>query len=187
MKVLEFQVMLGDKPVGSHRFQLEQGSDGAQLVKSEARFDVHLLGIPVYRYRHQATERWQSGCLLQMTAATQDGGKTHRVTGATRDGRFQIDGQAQPQSCPSSYAYWDLDRLRQAQALVNPQTGRVDVIRLEPRGQERLVVRGEPVMTNRHRLHAGELVIDLWHTPAGEWVQLESAVSPDRRLRYRLK
>jgi hypothetical protein len=184
---LEFEVLLGDKPIGTHHFRIEQGQEGAQLVRSEASFELRLLGISVYRYRHQATERWQSGCLLSMSATTWDDGKVLRVAGELRDGQFHVRGQLPPAGdCPSSYAYWDLDRLQRAQHLVNPQTGKCDAIRLEPRGVEQLVVRGQPVQTNRHRLYAGGLVIDLWHTLSGDWVQLESTAS-ERRLRYRLR
>jgi hypothetical protein len=183
---LDFEVLLGDKPIGTHRFDVDEQANGFLVVRSKASFELRLMGIAVYKYRHQATERWQSGCLLSMSATTRDGGKVLRVAGEMRDGRFQVEGQPQPAAeCPSSYAYWDLERLRFAQQLVNPQTGKHDAIRLESRGQEQLVVRGESVQTNRHRLYAGGLVIDLWHTLSGDWVQLESTAS-QRRLLYRL-
>ena len=67
------EAALDGKPIGEHRYTLERGADGApQRVLSDARFDVRLLGIPVYRYRHQAQERWQGGCLQAIQADTDE-------------------------------------------------------------------------------------------------------------------
>ena len=59
---LTFAVSLDDKPIGRHRFRI--ADDGAtRVVESEASFDVRILRVPVYRYRHRNTETWQNGCL----------------------------------------------------------------------------------------------------------------------------
>jgi hypothetical protein len=54
-----FAATLDGKPIGTHRFVVF-GPTAARRVESRARFTVRVLGIPVYRYRHEADERWQA-------------------------------------------------------------------------------------------------------------------------------
>ena len=60
----DFEVLLDGKPIGRHGFQIDRGPGGIEQVVSTARFDVKILGLTVYRYRHDATERWRDGCLV---------------------------------------------------------------------------------------------------------------------------
>ena len=75
---LSFAVLLDGEPIGTHRFELyEQGE--ARRVLSKARYDVKLLGIPVYRYRHEALEQWRGDCLVKLEARTDDDGEVSTV------------------------------------------------------------------------------------------------------------
>ena len=79
---LEFEVFLDAKPVGTHRFDILRAADGTQTVKSVAAFDVKILGFVAYRYRHEATEHWAQGCLVQIKSSTNDNGRD--AAGVTR-------------------------------------------------------------------------------------------------------
>jgi hypothetical protein len=184
---LAFDVQLDGRGIGSHTFVLTpDGADG-QRVKSTARFEVKLLGIRVYRYRHDADERWQRGCVQSLAADTDDNGDKVTVRGARTEGAFRLE---QPQagsissSCVATYAYWDLALLRKQQHLLNPQTGKWDAARLESVGAEELKRNGVSVPAQHYRLHAAELVIDLWYSRDGEWLQLGSDAKGKRRLMY---
>jgi hypothetical protein len=73
----DFAVTLDDKPIGRHRFELAgEPASGEWALKSQADYDVKLLGLTVYTYRHSATERWRAGCLSQLDARTDDNGDT---------------------------------------------------------------------------------------------------------------
>jgi Family of unknown function (DUF6134) len=170
-----FQVLLDDRPIGSHRFEIQRAADGAQVVTSTAAFDVKILGFVAYRYRHQATERWAQGCLAQINSTTNDNGRRHKVAHGGLDG------------CVITYAYWDPERLLRQRALLNPQTGIVDAVQVDAMGEESIVVRGAPVRADRYRLRNDKLVIDLWYSKAGEWLQLDSTTDSKRQLRYRLR
>jgi hypothetical protein len=171
---LDFEVSLDSRPVGTHRFDILRAADGSQTVRSVAEFEVKILGFIVYRYRHEATERWEQGCLVQIKSSTNDNGRALQVSRVFRDG------------CVSSYAYWDPARLLQQRELLNPQTGEFDPVQIESLGEETLVVRGAPVLADRYRLSNGKLVIDLWYSKAGEWLQLDSTTPSNRKLHYRL-
>jgi hypothetical protein len=186
----DFEVRLDDRPVGSHRFTVREEGGGTALVNSEATFDVRLLGITVYRYRHRATERWAEGCLTAMDATTDDNGRRLRVLGGLRDGRFLLEQPATataPSACLLGYAYWDRDRLLRQRTLLNPQTGVLDAVRFESLGETPLQVRGVAQAADHFRLHSAQFVIDLWYSKTGEWLQLESTTTSRRRLHYRLR
>jgi len=157
---LTFAVLLDGKPVGSHRFELHE--DGAtRRVTSSARFDVKVLGIPVYRYRHEAIEQWRGDCLTKIDARTDDGGEITRVTTV-------------PEGCVMSFAYWNPRMLAQNE-LLNAQTGQIERIAVTALGG------------GRYQISGTKYPIELAYSPQGEWLALDSTVAGGRRLSYRLQ
>jgi len=187
-RVYEFDVNLDKRPIGTHRFTVSRQPDGTADIRSAATFDVKLLGITAYRYRHQAAEQWKEGCLASIDATTNDNGKSLKVAGLRRDDRFQLDHPTSTPlpACLAAYAYWDRDLLLRQDALLNPQTGKLDALRVEPLGRETLELQGQAVAAERYRLHAAQNVIDLWYSARGDWLRLESTTG-SRRLIYRLR
>jgi hypothetical protein len=171
---IDFEVLLDSRSVGTHRFDIHRTADGTQQVSSVAAFDVKFLGLPLYRYRHQATERWTQGCLAQIDSSTDDNGRRLQLARRLREG------------CVSSYAYWDPQVLLRQRELLNPQTGELDQVQVEAMGEEMLMVRGAAQRADRFRLRSGKLVIELWYSKAGQWLQLQSTTDSNRQLRYRL-
>jgi hypothetical protein len=170
----QFDVLLDKRRVGSHTFDIQRAADGTQQVSSLAAFDVKIIGVPAYRYHHQANEKWARGCLVQIESMTNENGRRSAVSRELRGG------------CVSSYAYWDPERLLQQHELLNPQTGQMDAVKFEAMGEETLQVRGESRRANHYRLRGPKLVIDLWYSKQGEWLQLDSTTDSSRRLHYRL-
>ena len=76
--------------------------------------------------------------------------------------------------------------LRQTQ-LLNAQTGALDQTRVVDLGGETITGRGAPVPAKRYRITGPKNPIDLWYSPADEWLALESTLTGGRRLRYALK
>ena len=173
-----FEAALDGKPVGEHRFVLDRGADGAQMLLSEARFDVRMLGIHLYRYRHQAQERWQDGCLQSIQSDTDDNGERTRVGTSVSNGL--------PPGCVMSFAYWNPAILRSTQ-LLNAQTGRIEPVKIQALGDAPLEVQGKTVSAQRWRIAALKQRIDVWYDVQGRWVGLDATLESDRQLRYRLK
>lgn len=180
-----FDVRLDGRPIGSHRFVVE-GPPEANRVQSQARFNVTLLGLTVYRYRHEAQERWRGDCLQQLRSRTDDDGQPVEV-----DRRLEaLADSANSAGCLMSYAYWHPGLLRQ-QRLLNPQTGEVDPVRIERLPDAPLP--GDPSVTvaSRWRITAtsstGTQVLTLWRdAPEGRWIGLDAQVKGGRLLTYRL-
>jgi hypothetical protein len=155
-----FRVLLDEREIGTHRFTLTERGAERELV-SEASFRVTFLGLPAYRYRHLATERWRDGCLTSLASATDDNGE-----------RYNVDWRAQGE-CVLSFAYWN-PKILGEKRLLNAQTGELEPVSVSRLGEE------------RYRIAGRTLAIDLWYA-GGEWVALETTARGGRRLRYQLE
>lgn len=184
-QTLRFKVYLDQSPIGEHTFELSTGGAEKRVV-SRARLDVNLLIFNAYRYRHESREQWRDGCLERIQASTDDNGKDFRVEGERIADvlRLQVNGKPDRlPACVSTFAYWEPSFLRNGR-LLNPQTGELVEVRLEPQGRERRSYRGREVDAERYRLEADGLDITLWYTREGDWIGLESDTGKGRTLRY---
>ncbi|WP_298923196.1 DUF6134 family protein [uncultured Ramlibacter sp.] len=184
-----FEARLDGEPIGEHVFRLSAGAQGLQLA-SDARFTVRVLGIPVYRYRHQAHEQWQGGCLASLRSDTEDGGKPSSVRAAPAEGGLRVDAPAPGRllpGCVMGFAYWHPAMRRQAQ-LLDPQTGQLEPVRIQQLEAGTVDVRGAPVAAVRWRIALRDQAIDVWYAAAGDdWLGLDSSLAGGRRLSYRLR
>ncbi|MEF7615949.1 DUF6134 family protein [Aquincola sp. MAHUQ-54] len=182
-----FDVLLDGKPVGQHRFTVtSQGQE--RRVNSTASFDVKWLGFTVYRYRHEARERWQGDCLAELQARTDANGRETSVSARLEGGALQVEAQGATQAlppCTMTFAYWS-PALRRQSLLLNPQTGRDEAVQMVPVGTGLVDVRGAAVQAEHWRLTGAESPIDLWYAADGEWLALDAMVQ-GRRLSYRLR
>jgi len=182
-----FRVMLDGREIGQHRYLLD-GSGPDQTLRSEADFDVRLLSFSLYRYQHEAVERWRDGCLVALDSRTEANGKLTEVQArAEPDGLAvsRADGRSRHPGCVMSFAYWD-PRILGSTALLNSQTGALTPVDVAALGTELVSVQGREVRTERHRIRGPELEIDLWYAD-GRWVALEAPAAGGRRLRYELR
>jgi hypothetical protein len=181
-----FAVSLDGKPIGEHRFVLQQ-RDGLRELTSEAKFRVRFLFINAYHYEHSARELWRGDCLERLVARTDDNGNETVVSGEHDGGGFRVttDGNvAGVEPCVQTFAYWNPSIL-DATRLLNPQTGEYLPVQVLDLGRATI---GNREDAQHYRLlgDAGgkPLHIDLWYSPAHEWLALESLTPDGRRLRY---
>jgi len=183
-----FRVYLGEKPIGTQEFRvLSEG--GATRVDIDARFDVKVLFLTVYSYRHSNHEEWEDGCLRKIKSTTQDGGEEFFVNGYYKEGNFYVEnrsGALQVTDCVRTYPYWNPSLLR-GNELLNSQTGEVDKVQITEQGEETILVRGVSTRTSRRRILSKDFTIDLWYTERGKWVALESEARDGNLLRYMIQ
>jgi len=187
---LVFQVMLDDRKIGYHRFSIRESGDGRQ-VESTANFDVKVLFVPVYSYRHQARETWQQGCLAELQSETDANGKRYAVVGERLDDGFRLaTGDVERRvedGCVMTFAYWNPAFLEQRQ-LLNVQTGELLEVAVSPLGESVLDMGSRKVPADGYRVtgNGGEVDIRVWYSRGDRrWVGLESVVDNGRTLRYR--
>lgn len=184
----DFTVYLDDRPIGTHRFTVQQEA-GRSVIDISADFRVRLLFLTVYAYRHDNREEWKNGCLQRISARTDDNGDRFAVDGERSVHEFVLrtpEGETSLPSCVQSFAYWD-PRILEATRLLNAQNGEYMDIRVESLGPDSVPVRGIEVEADRYRLVSGDIGIDLWYSPRREWLALESTTENGARLRYRIE
>jgi hypothetical protein len=181
-----FSVYLDDQKIGYHDFSLSPTEDGNRL-RSEARFTVRLLMIPVYRYAHDAVEYWNGACLRRIDATTDDNGELLSMSGRDDEGTFIVTtdaGREVLSGCVMSFAYWDT-RILSAKRLLNAQTGEYLDVEVAPMGAEAVDLGDRTVAARRYRLTAEDLSIDLWYSDDRQWLALQSTTPSGRTLSYR--
>jgi hypothetical protein len=184
----DFQVMLDGQPIGRHRFELSGDGEHRALL-SRAAFDVRLLGIPVYRYRHEVREQWRGDCLASLQAETVDDGDRSAVHAVAEANGLRIDaatGTVTESGCVMSYAYWHPAMLRQSR-LLNPQTGVVDTVRITSAGTGTIEVESQQRPATRWVIDNPAGPVTVWISPQGDWVGLDATVRGTRTLSYRLR
>jgi len=183
-----FRVLLDGKPIGQHRFSAtaSAGDSSERTMVSEATFAVRFLGMTVYRYQHRAVEHWRGDCLVALSADTDDNGQRTRVSARAQGERFEVSAPA-PQDergCVMSFAYWNPALLAQ-QRLLNAQTGRIEPVRVSALGDDTLTVGERTVRASGWRISGPAQPIDVWYSPQGDWLGLDTRVEGGRTLSYR--
>ncbi len=69
--------------------------------------------------------------------------------------------------------------------LLNSQTGKLEKVRVRPKGTDRVETGAGEVAAKRYDLSAGKLNIELWYNDRLGWVGLASNTDKGRRLTYR--
>ena len=183
-QLLRFQVYLDDKPIGEHSFRIA-GSGDTRRVSSRAAFDVDFLFINAYRYRHSSSEVFRDGCLQEISATTNDNGKSYKVEGVADGKRLRLQDQDSIPGCVMTFAYWNRDFLQQQQ-LLNPQTGELEQVSVQSKGRDRIeAADGRELPAERYALTTDELTIELWYNEDLGWVGLESDTGKGPRIIYR--
>lgn len=191
-QVWDFEVRLDGKPIGNHRFTLKQQGE-EQVLSTRAAFEVRFLGLVVYRYQHEATERWRGDCLSRMDASTQDDGKPSRVQARSEAEGLRVEVQGKPPApalsgCVMSFAYWNPAlRTLAPTRLLNSQNGRLETVQLARLPDAAVEVRGKEQAAQRWRLSGVDAPIELSYSPTGDWLALDSQVRGGRMLQYRLR
>lgn len=185
---LHFAVALDGRPIGSHVFEID-GPPAARTVRTQAAFRVALLGLTLYRYQHEATERWNGDCLVALQSRTEDDAPARTVRAEQRAGRLVVDAPDAPHTvdgCVMSFAYWH-PALRMQTRLLNSQTGRLENVRVVAAGTGSVLAGGAPVPAQRWRIEGIPEPVEVWYgTADGRWLGLDATVAGGRRLSYRL-
>jgi hypothetical protein len=180
-----FRVSLDDRVIGHHHFVLRE-EDGQSWLTSEAEFEVKLLFVTLYRYRHQAREIWRDGCLVSVESETDANGSLLEVRGLAEEGAFRVESTQGPDvlpPCVMTFAYWNPEFLEQA-ALLNPQDGAYLEVEVNGPVMVALEMDGRSVEARRFHLDTEDLDITVWYSPQGDWLALESPAKGGRKLRY---
>lgn len=188
MNSWQFKVFYGDQEIGEHHFSLQKEGD-KQKVMIEADFNIDILFINVYSYKHKNTEIWKGSCLSSIESLTDDNGEESFAKGKSENDIFKIDstqGANEVDGCVNTFAYWDKNFIDN-EALLNSQTGEIVDVEISYVADEKILVRDKMVNAKRYVLKSEEFNIDLWYSDKDEWLALNSTTKDGTTLRYQIK
>ena len=94
-------------------------------------------------------------------------------------------GPAALHGCIKTFAYWDPATLTERQ-LLNAQTGAYETISVSHSGHESLKVGAQNVPAEHYTLTGSKYTIELWYSPRGEWLALQTTAD-GRTVRYEMR
>ncbi len=182
----QFEVLLDDKKIGYHDFSVNEDAD-SQTVKMEAKFDVKLLFVNVFDYKHQNEEVWRDDCLASIDAKTVSNGRDFIVRGQRAEDEFQLQTPSKDAGlppCVMTFAYWNPNFLK-AERLLNSQSGEYEEVSIAEVGREGFLLDGQEIQAIKYSVTGAAAPITLWYTEEDHrWLALESVVRGGRVLRY---
>jgi len=189
-RFFEHDVLLDGKPIGFHRFTLQDTESGVRL-DAQARFVVKVLGLKVFDYDRRVVEHWQGACLENLDAPTQQNGLTSRVEGDASTSTFSVRKATTSKSideCEASFAYSDKVRLLLRTALLNPQTGEYAPVTIENLGLQPASNTSGLLPVERFQMLDEQIDITVsYEQSTGRWLTLESRLEDGRALQYHLR
>lgn len=170
---IAFQLVRHGDVIGRH--ELAFRSDGASLVVSIAVDIVVKFGpIPVYRYRHRGTERWQGDRFAGFDSTTDSDGTPHHMRAVADGDTITVEGSARPRyvapahSLPSTY--WNPAMLQRH--VISSEDGQLFDVTPQKLGDDSVrLAAGGSIRAAHWKLDAG-LPLDLWYDVAGQWAHM---------------
>lgn len=182
---LAFAVYRGNDKVGEHVMRFARAGGGLN-VSTEVEMRVRLGPVPVFRYAHTATERWQGDRFTSLTTRTVTNGKVEQVVAEASSSGVAIEGPSGRLSAPASAApltHWNTAAFDRP--LFNPQLGKLMQIRASRAGGGTVeLANGQSLPATRWTLR-GEAEIDNWYDSAGAWAGLRGKLEDGSTMIYR--
>ena len=178
VRVLDFEVFLDDREVGRHTFELLEKGDSIQ-VSSSMSLDFKLFKIKQVKYRHQADEVWESGCLVSLQSETEKQGKAFAVDASTDQTGLVVQRAKEIETldgCVRGFSYWNPQWLQGAY-LLNAESGINVPVEINSRiSAQNSITHIAITLPNAD--------IDLQYDDAGEWLSLQTELLIGGTLRY---
>lgn len=170
---LAFRIMRQGSKIGEHVSTFEVKDDLLTICAS-AEIVVHLMGIPVFRYAHQAVERWQAGRFMSLETKTNDDGTHFWVRVEREAAGLAVLGSVQPRYVAPAEAlamtHWN--RAELSVPKINPQKGDLLRPKVADRGVERIPsAAGGPIAAHRYNF-TGQAILDVWYDTDEHWAAL---------------
>lgn len=168
-----FDVVRNHDVIGTHRVEF-QGNPGEFSVRTIIDINVRMLGVTVFVYRHDSTERWKGGLLQAFDSKTTDDDSEFVVTGRAEAGAFRVVNRKGTEMAPADImvgSYWTPVIAQQSQ-LIDPQRGRVKPQQLLSADKMSIQAGTNSIQATRYQVTG---VIDGWvaYDAGGRWVAAE--------------
>lgn len=169
---LAFQVFRNGTKVGEHQMSFA-GDEANRTVVTDVDMVVKVGPVPVYKYRHDATERWAAGKFVSIDATTNGNGKIQKTSARAMPGFVQISGPKGVVRAPADavpLSHWNQASF--GKPLFNQQEAKllkVTCTRVKP----------------GHWQIRGEAEIDDFYDASGNWLALKGKLEDGSKMEYR--
>lgn len=167
-----FDVYRDGTRVGSQRVDFEE-KDGALAVDINFQLMIKALYITFYKMDYRSDSIWKDGRLVSLSSRTDQNGKVRTVTASLKDGMLVGNGPDGPLRAPSgTYPtdHWNAGVIG-SNKLINTINGRVNDVRLVPKGYEQVPTERGPVKARRYQ-YEGEIENEVWYDADGRWLHM---------------
>lgn len=169
---LAFQVFRNGTKVGEHQMSFA-GDEDNRTVTTNVDMVVKIGPVPVYKYKHDATERWAAGKWASIDTTTNGNGKIQKVSARAMPGFVQIAGPKGAVRGPADavpLSHWNQATF--GKPLFNQQEGKM------------LKVTCTRVKTGHWQVR-GEAEIDDFYDASGNWLALQGKLEDGSKMEYR--
>jgi len=169
---LAFQVFRNGTKVGEHHMAFA-GADGDQTVTTDVDMVVKVGPVPVYKYKHDAVERWAGGKFVSIDATTNGNGKIQKTSARALPGYVQITGPKGAVRGPADavpLSHWNQASF--GKPLFNQQEAKM------------LKVVCAKVKPGQWSIR-GDAEIDDFYDAAGNWLALKGKLEDGSKMEYR--
>lgn len=185
-RLLRFEASRSGRRIGEQQTSFERRGE-ALIVRTVADFAVKLGPVTLYRYRHEATERWDGFRLEGLESRTNQNGRMLRVSVEAEAGGVRIlaasgaPTRAPPTAAP--FSHWNREFARRP--LFNPQDGRLlrEMASAAEPAQVRLAD-GSSIAGVCVRF-SGDAKIEDYYDQDGVWAGLVGRLQDGSALEYR--
>ena len=169
---LDYQVVREGDDIGTQSVEFIRSGDRL-TVRTHVNIVVTVLGIPVFRFTHEAEEQWQNGRLTAFKSKSNDDGEPRDVALRLDGDRLRGTYNGRTLDLPGSLipaSLWRPDTVHQT-VLLDPIKGRDRQVSVADRGLEKVKVRGQLVDAHHYAM-TGQITRDIWYGPDGQIVQV---------------
>jgi hypothetical protein len=142
-------------------------------VRTHAKIVVTFIGIPLYRFVHEAEEQWVNGKLLSLTSRSNDNGEPRQVAFRVDGDRLRGTYNGRVRDYPATLipaSLWNPETLHQT-VLLDPIRGRDRQVTVIEKGEEAIKIKGQ-VVTADHYAITDKITRDIWYDSNGRLVQV---------------
>lgn len=169
---LAFQVFRNGTKVGEHQMSFA-GDDDNPTITTNVDMVVKVGPVPVYKYKHAATERWAGGKWSSIDTTTNANGKIQKASAKALPGFVQLTGPKGAAKAPADampFSHWNQASF--GKPLFNQQEGKM------------LKVTCTRVKAGHWQVR-GEAEIDDFYDASGNWLALQGKLEDGSKMEYR--
>jgi hypothetical protein len=169
---LDYQVTREGDDIGTQSVEFIRSGDRL-TVRTHVNILVTVLGIPVFRFTHEAEEQWQNGRLTAFKSKSDDDGEPRDVALKLDGDRLRGTYNGRTLDLPGSLipaSLWRPDTVQQT-VLLDPIKGRDRQVSIADKGLEKVKVRGQLVDAHHYAM-TGQITRDIWYGADGQIVQV---------------